>query len=317
MPAGEGPGGILFFRGGGLGDFIVTLPVLRALRLAHPEAPVAVVARRPMEGLVVGRRYAGGFCDLEDTALAGLHLAGGGVGAAWRERLAAAAHVVSFVPDPAAVMEAAFRRLTAGAVRVHRGGQPVTEPAPRHFARVLDGSGVAVTDFTPRLFPSARDLARGAELASGMRRPLLLVHPGSGSPRKNLEPAIWAAALERVRAETGASIGLICGEADEAAARGVEARMAGGVDRIFRGLRLWELAGLLARAQGFAGHDSGVSHLAAAVGAQVTAVFGPTNPRVWAPAGESVRVFEAGLDLGRATPAALAREIAAGVKVKE
>ncbi|HWQ54545.1 MAG TPA: glycosyltransferase family 9 protein [Bryobacteraceae bacterium] len=53
---------------------------------------------------------------------------------------------------------------------------------------------------------------------------------------------------------------------------------------------LYELACVLASARVFIGNDSGISHLAAAAGAPVVALFGPTDPAVWAPRGPHVRV---------------------------
>jgi hypothetical protein len=53
---------------------------------------------------------------------------------------------------------------------------------------------------------------------------------------------------------------------------------------------LWDLACWLARASLYIGNDSGITHLAAAVGAPTLALFGPTDPHVWAPRGEHVRV---------------------------
>jgi ADP-heptose:LPS heptosyltransferase len=53
---------------------------------------------------------------------------------------------------------------------------------------------------------------------------------------------------------------------------------------------LWELARWLARARLYVGNDSGITHLAAAVGTPVLALFGASDPRVWAPRGENVRV---------------------------
>jgi len=43
----------------------------------------------------------------------------------------------------------------------------------------------------------------------------------------------------------------------------------------------------------FIGHDSGISHLAAAAGANCILLFGPTNPDVWAPKNNNVRVLKA------------------------
>jgi heptosyltransferase III len=53
---------------------------------------------------------------------------------------------------------------------------------------------------------------------------------------------------------------------------------------------LYELACWLAKARLYIGNDSGITHLAAAVGTPVLALFGPTDPEVWAPRGQNVRV---------------------------
>ncbi len=55
---------------------------------------------------------------------------------------------------------------------------------------------------------------------------------------------------------------------------------------------LYELACWLARARVYIGCDSGISHLAAAVGTPVITLFGPTDPAVWAPRGPVARVLE-------------------------
>lgn len=56
---------------------------------------------------------------------------------------------------------------------------------------------------------------------------------------------------------------------------------------------LVDLARTLAGASLFIGNDSGVTHLAATVGCPTVAIFGPTNPQVWAPLGEHVTVVHA------------------------
>jgi heptosyltransferase III len=53
---------------------------------------------------------------------------------------------------------------------------------------------------------------------------------------------------------------------------------------------LYELGCWIRSARIYIGNDSGIAHLAAAVGARVVAIFGPTDPAVWAPRGERVRV---------------------------
>jgi ADP-heptose:LPS heptosyltransferase len=59
---------------------------------------------------------------------------------------------------------------------------------------------------------------------------------------------------------------------------------------------LYELAGWLRSARIYIGNDSGITHLAAAAGAKVVAIFGPSDPDVWAPRGDRVRVVAGNLD---------------------
>ena len=59
-------------------------------------------------------------------------------------------------------------------------------------------------------------------------------------------------------------------------------------------LPLVELADRLRRCQFFAGHDSGITHLAAAVGLPGLVLWGPSNEKVWRPRGEGMVLIEAG-----------------------
>ena len=104
-----------------------------------------------------------------------------------------------------------------------------------------------------------------------------VVHPFSGSASKN-----WP--LERFRSVAAAL---------ESA--GVPVRWtAGPGEELPAAVRfddLGRLAQWLARARVFIGNDSGIAHLAAACGVPVLALFGPSDPRVWAPRGECVCVL--------------------------
>lgn len=60
--------------------------------------------------------------------------------------------------------------------------------------------------------------------------------------------------------------------------------------------RLLELAALMTRCRLFVGNDAGPMHMAAAVGCPVVALFGPSNPAVWAPRGKHVKTIHKGLD---------------------
>jgi heptosyltransferase III len=107
------------------------------------------------------------------------------------------------------------------------------------------------------------------------RRDFVAIHPFSGSARKN-----WP--LERYQELVGRLEWPVewCTELD-------------GTVRIDN---LYELACWLATARMYIGNDSGITHLAAAVGVPVVGIFGPTDPAVWAPRGENVRVVSGNLE---------------------
>jgi heptosyltransferase-2 len=83
---------------------------------------------------------------------------------------------------------------------------------------------------------------------------------------------------------------VISGEADQAQADQLEREWKNRGVRFARNLPLPRLAAVVEHAT-FIGHDSGISHLAAAAGANCVLLFGPTDPDVWAPANDNVRVL--------------------------
>lgn len=106
--------------------------------------------------------------------------------------------------------------------------------------------------------------------------PYAVIHPFSGSPRKN-----WP--IERFRAlarelERSMRVRWCAGPDDPPLADAVH------IDD------LYQLACWLAGASFYMGNDSGITHLAAAAGTPVLAFFGPTDPAVWAPRGPNVKV---------------------------
>jgi ADP-heptose:LPS heptosyltransferase len=113
----------------------------------------------------------------------------------------------------------------------------------------------------------------------------VLIHPSSGSSAKNWPPTRFA---ETIRLLAG-PVRLIVGEADAEAALAVEASLGQAIPRLAHPA-LEELAARLAGCHAYLGNDSGVSHLAGLCGAHSVVLFGPTNPTVWRPLGPQVHV---------------------------
>ncbi|MGI9148183.1 MAG: glycosyltransferase family 9 protein [Chloroflexota bacterium] len=111
----------------------------------------------------------------------------------------------------------------------------------------------------------------------------VLVHPGSGSTAKNWPAARFA---ETIRA-LESPVRLIVGEADGAAARSLETILGRALPRLEH-TPLEHLAARLAGCRAYLGNDSGVSHLAGLSGARTLVLFGPTSATAWRPFGRDV-----------------------------
>ena len=120
------------------------------------------------------------------------------------------------------------------------------------------------------------------ELGAAPGRPLLVIHPGAGARWKLWPVAYHARVIDQVIRHTDAQPLIHQGPADRDAAEHLSRLLDG------RALRLLEpdlplLAGILAQSSAFLGGDSGVSHLAAAVGAPAVILFPAATRERWAP----------------------------------
>jgi hypothetical protein len=117
------------------------------------------------------------------------------------------------------------------------------------------------------------------ECAGSSRGDFAVIHPFSGGRRKN-----WP--LEQFR-ELSARMPFPvhwCAGPEEP------------LDDAVRMENLWDLACWLASARLYVGNDSGITHLAAAVGTPTVAIFGPSDPEIWGPRGEQVKIVSGALE---------------------
>ena len=129
------------------------------------------------------------------------------------------------------------------------------------------------------------------QLSSPIGREMtILIHPGSGSPRKNWPSSHFAALAQRLRRE-GMSPEFVLGPAEHHLMK--EIRNSGGLWSVHTPSTMDALLKVLNRGDGYVGNDSGVSHLAAFLGLPTLAVFGPSDPVRWRPWGRSVAVLAA------------------------
>jgi heptosyltransferase-2 len=234
--------------------------------------------------------------------------------------------VVSYWPDPERELGRRFP-LRDGQRFISAPAMPICAPAAAHYCAPLRVLGIeprenyfplAPLPRTP--FAASQQGASCSHVVRNLGKPdnisvsrgnIIAVHPGSGSLRKNWPAENWLALIRWLPSP----VSLVLGEAESErwSATVPSRRPVGRADRegtsdgqpsdaLGQMLRLVnrpleELVAHFARCRLFLGHDSGVSHLAAASGVRCVLLFGPTDPAVWAPPTPGVQVVRHHFDL--------------------
>jgi ADP-heptose:LPS heptosyltransferase len=295
-------GRILVVKLGDLGDFILTTPALRALREAQPGARIELLAPASASAVLSGN-------DLVDVHL---RLPRQGLEGAPRQGLRGAAFAAAFAGAlrrrryDAVVL---LQHLTAGPGVAKYAALIEAIGAPRRFG-LDNGHGWFLTDRVrdegfsahheatyrlklvellgadprprvPELPVHEADRLAADVLITGLTRPIVALHPGSGPyARARRWPVERFADVGRaLRREFGAGIVVVGNERELNAPL---AAATGGRDLTGR-TSVRQLAGLLSSVDLLVTNDSGVMHIGAAAGARMVAVFGQTDPRAWGP----------------------------------
>lgn len=253
----------LIIRPGAIGDFIVSIPAMKCLAADYLE----IWAADP--NVALASRCAHHARPIAATGLDLLELTGPPV--PLLEALRGFDSIISWYGSN----RPQFREAVAAL------------GLPFHFFPALpqEGSVAHAADF---YLAQVRSISRCDSdgipriACAGVRAGFAVIHPFAGSPRKR-----WP--LERFQ------------ELSRRLARSMPVEWCAGPEDELPGARrfadLYELACWLATARIYIGNDSGPTHLAAAVGTPVLALFGPTDPAVWAPRGPHVTIAaEASLD---------------------
>jgi len=169
-----------------------------------------------------------------------------------------------------------------------------SQHAARQLAQPVQLLGIQVKNFAAQLYPSNEDRAWARKFLADRARPIVALHPGSGSEKKNWPLESWIEIGNQLLnwENFSSSVVVVAGEADGNQAVKLDSIWKNPRVVFAKNLPLPQLASVLEHAI-FVGHDSGISHLAAAAGATCILLFGPTDPSIWAPLNENVQVLDA------------------------
>ena len=285
---------ILVIRGGAIGDFVLTLPAIKLLRDNFPGAHLEILGYKHIIALAERRFYAHATRSIEYAAMAGFFVPNAKLSPDLVEYFASFHQVVSFLFDPDGIFAANLERCGVKNFIHVSPKLDDSERAASQLARPLQSLALFLENPAAALYPDATDREFAERFFGGLKSPVTAMHPGSGSESKNWPVTHWRELGEWLfERDPSAAVLLIGGEADRASLAALSAAWKGRNVYFAEDLPLYLVAALIERCRLYIGHDSGISHIAAAVGAPCLLMFGPTDPEVWAPANPGVRWLQA------------------------
>ncbi|MBA4149888.1 MAG: glycosyltransferase family 9 protein [Verrucomicrobia bacterium] len=282
-------GKILVIRGGAIGDFILTLPVLSALRDNFSGTELHVLGYPKVAELALSGGLADRVRSIEAQALAGFFARNGDLSVELAEYFSTFNIIISFLYDPDEVFQTNVRRCSSGQFiqGPHRPRDDEDMHATDVFLKPLERLAVFASDPAPRLTLNATDPSMN-EIA---------FHPGSGSEKKNWPENKWSDLLKRFSNETDFKLLMIGGEAEGERLTRLQKRVPSQRLELAANLPLTKLAQRLASSSFFLGHDSGITHLAGAIGLRGVVLWGPSNEKIWQPRSAKMTLLRGSPDL--------------------
>lgn len=287
-------GKILVIRGGAIGDFILTLPVLAALRQQFPRTHLEVLGYPHIAQLALTGGLVKRVQSIEARALAGFFARQGQLEGDLMDYFSEFDLIISYLYDPDEIFKKNIARCSHGQFiqGPHRPDDQAGVHATEVFLKPLERLAIFNADAVPQL-----DIGKAFETSIGTGR-WLAVHPGSGSEKKNWPEARWLELLHHLVASTSLNLLLVGGEAERERLLRLETALPAPRLHVMQSAPLPEVAQWLASCTAFVGHDSGISHLAAAVGLRSLILWGDTPEAVWRPRGRELTLLRSAEGLG-------------------
>jgi heptosyltransferase II len=279
-----------------IGDAVMSLPVIRALRRAAPDEPLAVLARPGAAAIYRAEGSAGEVHQASGLVSDSRVIARGRFAQAW---LLPNSFRSALAPFLAAVPERIGYATDGRSALLTRGlsAPPRNEHQLRDYDSLLRSFAIEPDPDPPRLPlpPAVLDRAEAALSRAGLTAHadgLVLLAPGAAFSWTKRWPADRYGRLAAALLARGLAPAVAIGPGEKGLAASVSQAAGAPLPTLGADLDPVELAAVLARARVVVANDSGPMHLAAAVGTPVVAMFGPTDPGRTGPTGSPSRVLD-------------------------
>ncbi len=290
---------ILVIHMGALGDVILSLPALQLIRHSCGTARIELLGTEPNLQLIAYDLDAAGVTSIDQARFAPLFLPGEPLSTELRQYLKGMDAIFVFSRNPDSALVDNLRKGFPDRLRVI----PCLPPpemiihVTRYQLGALEHLGDGNRYLPARLQvphedvrPQRRLQRHLSDSSPGQAKRLVGIHPGSGSPKKCWPRERFDDLLRSLTTEDDAAFLLFLGPAEEEWDRSVPDVPGSARIRTIRNRPLHEVAQLLSLCRVYVGNDSGITHLAAALGVPTVAIFGPTDPRLWKPVGAQVTI---------------------------
>ncbi len=284
---------ILVIRRGAIGDTVITLPALGILRQRYPDALIEVIGNRDYWEIALNRYYVNAVIDGEARLTPELYSKNGIIGKETADYFSSFDLILAYMSDPEGIVKENLKKIGARKVVIY---PPFPKGDDLHAADytafILKEIGHEVNPpLAPKIHLRTEELEFASQFLSPFMKykPLISIHPRTyGIKGLPIERFINIGKLAENKIG-GKSIWII-GPAEEESLKLIKSNFHS--SPILHSCSLPKIAAVLRFSSLYLGCDTGISHLAAAVGAPVIALFGPTNPVVWGPRGKKVRVIK-------------------------
>jgi len=290
-----------------LGDLVMSLPALRAIRRTWPRAHLAVLVKNELASFFDGARWLDEVIPYSvGRGLSGFFDRRRIVGEIRSRRFDLGVLFPNSFESALWIAMAGIRR-RAGFVADARGAMLTLKATPspgaltdhqvNYWLTMVRATGVAegiLDDFALDVHAPFRERMREWLAANRKRpgRPLFAIAPAAAyGPAKEWPADSYGALIDLLARRTDAEVVLVGAPAERAKCEEVAAASKAGAMIAAGHTNIGELIALLSLCDGFFGNDSGSMHLAGALGIPTVAIFGSTNPNRTGPLGPKTRVI--------------------------
>lgn len=300
---------ILIIHQGALGDLIMSLPALYSLRLFHGPTPWTMAGNPETLSLLLHRFYAQEVVSIHQKEWSLLFQEEILIPDRFRSTLSSFQNAYLFSHSKPEILTRGLIRAGLKRVLWVPSFPDMRKDISLHRLQkeILKSENIPWVESGKIIFPAPEDLRKAEEyldqsLQSEKELPLWAIHPGSGSPHKNWPLERFLDVARKLLAGKKVQPIFVLGPVEQETAPGTVKMIETRGFPILRNMTLPVLAGVLNHCAGYIGNDSGVSHLAAALGLPTVVLFGPTDPLLWGPKGEKVRILSSFLPCSPCAP---------------